>query len=212
MTVNCDNLLGCDIKELYEDIGVAFTMIIGGNVEIPGGYMQYNLNRQVTKPFIREFFLEAFLPYDTTVAAGEVLRFDVTSDTYMVMNKTPQTFENEIIQYHAVLYKCNVSGELQRVSGETWDANYQMNPAWLPVRTNAYGLMTEALYGHDLETDEELGQLGLENHELYLPKEVGMRLLDRYIPYSGEFPYKIETLKTRRFPSVYVAELAKDTR
>lgn len=204
------NGLGPDIKEVYEEVGIGFTLLRA--IEIPGGFMHYSLNRQVTKPFIREFFLEAFLSYDTPATAGEVLRFDVTGDIFMVMNKTPQTFENEIIQYHAVLYKCNVSGELLRVSGETWNDNYQMNPVYQTVRANAYGLMTEALYGHDLETDEELGQIGVENHELYLPASFGPKILDRYIPYSGEWPYKLETLKTRRFPAVYVAELAKDTR
>jgi hypothetical protein len=203
--------IGPDIKEVFQEVGVQFT-ILRDSGDVDGGYLHYHINRQVTKPFIREFFLEAFFPYDTSAVPGDVVKFNQADDVYMVMNKTPQFFEDSVIQNHAVLYKCNVSGELLRVSGEAWDENYQMSGyAWETIKSPCYALQTEALYGHDLETDAEIGLLGLENHELYVPKTYGARVLDRYRPVSGEV-YRVETMKTRRYQAVDVLEVGEDTR
>ena len=203
--------IGPDIKEVYEEVGITFTLIRESG-DVSGEYLHFHLNRQVTKPFIREFFLESFFAYDTDVQAGEVVKFDTTEDAYLVMNKTPQLFENEIIQYHGVLYKCNVSGELQRPSGEDeWDSNYRKQTTFEVIKSNCYALQTEALYGHDIDTDEELGMIGVENHELYLPASVGVQQLDRYVPVSGE-DYRVDTIKKRRYNAIDVVELSKETR
>ena len=203
--------IGPDIKEVYEEVGTAFTILRTGG-DVAGGHLHFNLNRQVTKPFIREFFVEAFFAYDTGTQPGEVLKFDTTADVYLVMNKTPQLFEDEIIQYHGVLYKCNVSGELQRPSGEAeWDTDYRKQTVFETLESECYALQTEALYGHDLDTDEELGMLGVENHELYLSASWEIRQLDRYVPVSGE-NFRVDVIKKRRYPAVDVAELSKDTR
>lgn len=201
--------IGADIKEVYEEIGTAVTVLRDvGNVS--GEYIDFELNRQVTKPFIREFFVEAFLPYDSEIENGDVVEFDVTGDRYLVMNRTPELVENEVIQYQSVFYKCNVSGELLRPSGE-WGDDYHMSQEWETLKTNCYGLMVEALFGHDLSTDEELGELGLEVNELYLPLSAGAEVNDRYIPVSGEY-HRIETVKKRRFPAVVTIDLGDDVR
>ena len=204
--------VGEDIKEAYEAAGSSFT-ILRGDDEIGGGYFKDKLNRLVTKPFIREFFLEVSLAYDTVVLPGEVVRMDTTTEVYLVMNLTPQVLENEIIAYHCVFYKCNVSGELKRPT-ETdggWGDDYRINAGFSTFTSGCYALQTEALYGHDLETDEELGMLGLENHELYVPHSVGVQIHDRYEPVSGEY-YRAETIKTRRYNGIDVVGLAQDTR
>ncbi len=203
--------IGDDIKETFEDVGTAYIVLRDiGNVS--GEYLDYSINRQITKPFIREFFLEATLSYDSEVITGDTIRFDTTSDVYLVMNKTPELFENAVVTNECTLYKTNVSGELLRPSGEAWATQtYRKEPQWQTVKSDCYALQTEALYGHDLDTDEELGLLGVENHELYIPHSVGLQVLDRFEPASGEY-YRVETIKTRRYPNIDVAEMGEDTR
>ena len=89
--------IGEDIKEALEESGTAFTILRdGGNLS--GEYCYWTPNKQVTKPFIREYFKEADLYWDTAALTGEVIRFDATGEIHLVMNMTPRIFENEIIQ------------------------------------------------------------------------------------------------------------------
>jgi hypothetical protein len=71
--------------------------------------------------------------------------------------------------------------------------------------------MTEPLFSGDLDTDEQLGLIGIKKDELYIPKSYGIQVLDRYQPVSGEY-YQVESIKIRRFPGVDVAILGEDTR
>lgn len=201
--------IGQDLKETFEDVGTEYS-IIEGSGSGESSYLDWEPNSQVTKPFIREFFIEGTLPYDTSVAVGDVLRFETQGDDFLLMNKTPELFENAITSYACVLYKCNVSGEIQRPQVAR-DAQYHEEVSWQTVQATAYGLQTEALYGHDLETDEELALIGVENHEAYFPSRYGTQLHDRVLSSSGEY-YRVETKKTRRYSGVDVVELGEDTR
>ena len=204
--------IGDDIKTTLSEVGNTFT-IIKENGNVSGEYLDYELNRQVTKPFIREFFIEATLSYDTEAVAGDVIEIDTLSKQYLLMNKTPEMFENAINTQECVLYKCNVSGELLRFSGEGWrtGSTYQHYQQWDNQKSTAYGLLTEKLFGSDLTQDDELGQLGIEAHELYLPSSYGAKALDRYEYVSGEF-LKIEIVEKRKFDNVDVCHIAEDTR
>lgn len=203
--------IGEDIRETFEDVGTSY-VILRDSGDISGEFLDYAINRQITKPFVREFFLEATLPDNTEAITGDTIRFETTSDVYLVMNKTPELFENAVVTNESTLYKTNVSGTLLRPSGEVWDPQtYRKEPQWQTVKSDCPALQTEALYGHDLDTDEELGLLGVENHELYIAHSVGMQVLDRFEPASGEY-YRVETIKTRRYPGIDVGGLGKDTR
>lgn len=202
--------IGDDIKEAHQEVGITFS-VIRDSGNISGEYLIIKQNRQVTKPFIREFFQEARFDYDTSVLAGDVI---LTSDGrhFMVMNLTPTQMMEETIEKEAVLYKCNVSGQIKRLSGDQqWDDNYDLGESWSTIKSNAYGLMTEALYGNDLEADEELGLLGLENNELYIPAGYGLQVHDRYQSTSGEY-FKVDKIAKRKYDNVYVANIGEDTR
>ncbi len=201
--------IGDDLKETFSEVGSAFTILRdAGNVT---GYFDFELNRQVTKPFIREYFIEASLGHDVDAIPGDILQIDVSSKQYLIMNSTEDMFENSIVTKEIVLYKANVSGELLRFSGESWDANYRHEEQWDTVKSNAYGLLTEKLFGTDLTQDEELGQMGLEASVLYLPSSYGAKPLDRYEYISGEF-MKIEVVEKRKFDSIDTCHVAEDTR
>lgn len=203
--------IGSKLKtKVFEKLGTAFT-IIRDSGDVTGEYLRYEINKQVTKPFIRAFFLEAQLAYDTSVVTGDVVQFG-DGRIFLVMNKTADHFKNASIKHESVLYKCNVSGELQRPSGESWDTQtYHKEQQWETIKSNCYALETEALFGHDLDSDIEVGMLGLKEDELYIPSSVGIQVNDRYQPASGEY-YKVEVVKRRRFDGVDVCELGEDHR
>ncbi|MDY6863879.1 MAG: hypothetical protein SV062_12940 [Thermodesulfobacteriota bacterium] len=203
--------IGEDIKSVYNDVGSSYN-VLRDDGDLSGEYCVYKINRQVTKPFIQEFFLEAQLPYDTEIKVGDLLEFQTDGRVFLLMNKNPMMFEDEIVNYQGILYKCNVSGELFAPSGEVWDAQtYQKTTQWNQKKAICYGLQTEPLFGHDLETDEELGQIGVERHQLFVSNTVGIETFDRYEPVSGEY-YKVEEIRKRRFPGVDVVELSEDMR
>jgi hypothetical protein len=158
--------IGPDIKEVLQEVGTKVT-ILPAAVGDTGEYVQVILNKQVTKPFIREFFVEAVLAYDTSIDAGD--RLSMTDGMiYLVMNKTPVTLEDEIYQYSSVFYKTNTIGRILRPSVSTRDARYRQGPGWTIFKTGCYALMTEYLYGNELEVDEEIANLGLKREELYI--------------------------------------------
>jgi hypothetical protein len=199
-----------DIKLAYIEVGTSYDVLRNNALVGSGEYLIYDLNAQATKPFIRENFLEASLPYDTSGEAGDVLCFRDGSH-YMLMNKTAFELENQPLEYSSVLYKANVSGELLRPSGEDWNTQtYHKQQVFNVVRTNCYALLTESLFRYEL-SEQDFGQLTISKDELYIPKCYGIQVHDRYCPVSGEY-YKVSTVKTRGFPGVEVVSLEEDTR
>ena len=200
--------LGDDIKDTLQDIGTVVSVIGGSGSE----YLDFEPNAQVTKPFIQEFFLDAMVSYDTAMVTGDVIKFDVTGDRFIVMNKTPMLMENERIYHDTVLYKCNVSGEILRPSGETRDSQTMLKSAvFVSIKSDAYSLLTEPLFSGYLDTESELANIGIDRQELYIPSSFGIQVLDRFEPSSGEY-YLVESIRTRRFPGVDVVVLGEDTR
>ena len=204
--------IGPDIKEVLAEVGTAFS-IVRESGTVAGGYLDITPNTQVTKPFIREFFLEVMLSYDTGVQTGEVVELDVPGTKHMLANKTADMFENEVIKYDGVLYQCNVSGELLRPSGEvdSWDENYKRADHWTTVKDPCYALLTTPIHGGELETDEPIGLLDMKRQEMYIQSSIGIQKLDRYQPVSGEY-YRVEAVKKRRYPGIDVVLLGEDTR
>ena len=171
--------IGVDIKEVLREVGGAVT-ILRSPVNISGEYIQFKLNKQVTKPFIREFFTEAIWAYDTRMIAGDEIRF-VDDQVYLVMNKTAAVLEGSIYQYNSVLHKTNVTGRiLRKPTSSIRDAQYRQVSDWTVAATDCYALMTESLYGNEMDTDEELANLGLMREDLYISYKHGIRRNDRF--------------------------------
>jgi hypothetical protein len=203
--------IGPDIKEALDDVGISYNILLP--VPLPDSEkMVAKSNTQGTKPFVREFFLSATLSYDTKATVGAVIKTVTAAVPYMVMTKTPTIFEDEIIENKVILYKCNVSGEILRLSGEsTWDNKYQKHPVFQIIRSNAYGLQVEQLTGSGININEEISAISTDRHDLYVPSYYGIKELDRYQPVSGEF-YLVKAVKTRIHDDIDVAELITDER
>lgn len=206
--------IGPDISEVLEEVGIAIIIEdVDGN-QTTGEYTYAKSNSQVTKPFIREFFIEGWLVYNTSASAGDYLIFSVSNNKYIVMNKSPQIFENEIIKNDVVLYKTNEVVDIFRPSQEESDRSsqtYHLETSWTKVKDDIDVLITTSLFGHDLNDDLALGQISIEKHEMYIPSEVGIQPLDRVRVSSQEY-YLVESVKPRRYENVDVIALVEDTR
>ncbi len=201
--------IGQDLKEAIAAVGITVS-IVGRN--LPSEYVRFKTNKQVTKPFIREFFLETMMSYDTNIVSGDIVQVGVTGTRYIMMNKTPDLFENEVMRYSGVVYKTNVNGSLQRpYYSRGADLKKVELFETVPGAESVDALMVEALYGHSLETDESLGELGLEKHELYIPHKFGARNKDRFYIDEDHY-YRVITVKTHRYDDVDVLEIDIDTR
>jgi hypothetical protein len=201
--------IGVDLKEAIATVGVTIRIVESSS---PSEYIRFKPNKQVTKPFIREYFLETMMSYDTAIVSGDIIEVGVTGHRYIMMNKTPDLFENEVMRYGGVAYKTNVNGSLQRPEYSR-SANLQKMETFvtIPGAITVDALMVEALYGHSLDTDETLGELGLEKHELYIPHKFGAKVKDRFYIDEDHY-YRVITVKTHRYDDVDVLEIDVDTR
>ena len=200
--------IGPDIKEVLIEVGVGYT-ILRDSGNVTGEYLTYKPNAQVTKPFIREYFLEGALSYDTRVVSGDIIQFTATEDCYIIMNNTPALFENVVIKYDAVLYKTNVIINLLRPSNVRNPQTLQMRTIWTTIKANAKALFASPMFGIDLDTNEELGLIGIGDHELYIPNSYGAKVLDRIRISSTEY-YRVEVVKSRRYKDVDVLDIGED--
>ena len=205
--------LGVDIKEVYAELG-SLASIINRVPVITGETVIYEINAQATKPFIREHHLDATFPYDTQVTTEDVIRIEETGKIYMAMNKTPEMFENSIVEWNIVLYLCNLptTAHIVRPVEIRDPTTYNMISGWQIVAENpVYGLITDRIFGSDLIQNNEAGQFPVWRVDLYIPKFYDIKPLDRLILSETEF-YKIESIESYNYPGVQVALLVEDTR
>ena len=203
--------IGPDIKEAIVEVGTGFTIIRdAGNIE--GEYLTHKSNAQVTKPFIREFFLEGTMQYDTDVVSGDIIEFDTTGTRYLVTHITPTLFENAVIRYETVLYRANVNVSIFRPA-EVRDAHtYHIRTAWSTVKAAVNLVLTTPLFGQSLDGDTELGLLNVEMHEVYAPSSYGITYLDRIkILSTGEY-WRVEAVRKYRYDGVDVIDVGEDVR
>ena len=203
--------VGADIKEVLADVGTKI-LIVRATRNISGEFIKYQLNAQVTKPFIREFFLDAIVSHDTRVVSGDIIEFKETSGRYLIVTKTPYMLENEVIQYNVVLYKTNVKINLERPQEIRSPQTLLSRTSWTRIKTNVDALLTSPLFGVSLDTDEPIGLLGIERGEMYIPSSYGAQRLDRIVIFGTNEYYRVESIKKRRYEDVEVVEVGEDVR
>ena len=205
--------VGDDIKEAIVEVGSSYS-IIRDSGDVDGEYGLLEFSSQVTKPLTIESFRRLQTQYDTKMVTGDVIEFDTTSQKFLVTNMLAELFENAIVQYETILYKCNVSGELMRPSGETWDDpldQYHKETEWETVKSGCDAMQVAALYGNSMEEDQEIAMIGLSKDEVLIQHSKGAQVLDRWQPYSGEY-YIVNTIESRRYPNIDVLIVSEDRR
>jgi len=200
--------IGIDIKSVLEEIGLNYSIIRdSGDIS---EYTMVKANSQVTKPFIREFFLEGYISYDTQAEVGDILKFETEGAYFLLMHKTPELLENEVYRYAVVYYRCNQVVDVLRPLDREPDDRYRVSITWTHVARQTRCCITTPLYGSEL-ADEPIGEVKREVYEMYAPTSLGIRPQDR-ISISPTRYYKVETVKPFRYAGVDVVELHEDTR
>jgi hypothetical protein len=206
--------LGADIKEVYTELG-AETHIVSRTPVVTGERVIYEINSQATKPFIREHHLDATLPFDTLITTNDVVRIVEANKNYMVMNKTPELFEDSIVEWSAVLYMCNLvtTAHILRPIETRNMSSFNMESGWGIVHhPPIYGLMTDRIFGSEIDQNSVFtGQVPIWRVDLYLPKYYNLKPLDRLYLTDAEY-YKVEAIEDYSYPGVGVALLVEDTR
>lgn len=213
--------LGQDIKEVIQELGTRFT-IIRDSGNITGGRLDYEPNTQVTKPFIKEHFLETSFVYDTGVVVGDVIEFTRDNRRFLVMNVSNELFEDLPIEKSGVLYKTNIKAIIERPSGEINTQTYQHLTHWEQIKI-VDALITDKLYGTFLDEDRyDWGNIDRKALVLYISETAGIAEDDRIkvsgevIQYgngiSGEEYYQVEAIERNSFPGVLIAYLGEDRR
>ena len=206
--------LGADIAEVYEELG-ADASIVNRSPVVTGERILYDINAQATKPFIREHQLDASFPYDTLITTNDVVLMTATSRYYMVMNKTPELFENEVVEWSSVLYLCNLplTAHVVRPVEVRNSQSYNMISGWqVLIDSPMYGLLSDRIFGTEIEQQsKEGGQFPIWKITLIAPKYYAVKPLDRLIITETEY-YKIEAVESYYYPGMNQILLVEDTR
>ena len=200
-----------DLASVFEEIGTLVEIV--GSSPVVREYIDVEQNVQVSNPFIREHFIEGTLKAQTKITPGELLLFVGKNLTYLVVNHSPELFEDEIVIISTTLYKCNAAVTVKRQSGTDRDpVTRQQVPVWADVFTSP-APVTSALRGSpsDLNDQQSFLQFSTKEKVAYFPERIAPKVLDRLVMPSGE-KYKIANVEYYRFNGVVVCDLEEDTR
>jgi len=205
--------IGADLAEVYEEVGTSIKIYKPDGTVITGEYLDFDINRQVTKPFIREFFVEASFSYITAGVGGDVVEFLTDGRKFLIMNLTAEFFENEIITYNSVLYKCNEAATIKRPTKAGWNANYKKEITWPDVIVNVPILLTERFFGTGLGAvgPQDFMEYDILDNQMYISAYYGVEPLDR-IWLSGTEFFQVDFVEKRKFDGVWSCVLSEDTR
>jgi hypothetical protein len=205
--------IGPDLAEVYGEVGTSIKIYKPDGTIVLGEYLDFDINRQVTKPFIREFFIEAFFTYVTAVVGGDVVEFVVDGRKFLVMNLTPEFFENEVINNSAVLYKCNEIATIKRPTKGGWDNEYKKELTWPDVIADVPILLTERFFGTGLGAvgPQDFMEYDILDNQMYVSGYYGVKPLDRVWLSDTEF-FQVDFVEKRKFEGVWSCVLSEDTR
>lgn len=200
---------GADVSDIIDDIGIPFTIFGTTTTE----KCITKINSQISKPFIREFFLEVTTAYNTAVVPGNIIVFDAPDGRYYLI--TANAFNklgNAVMTTELVGYKCNSFGKLQRNNETGWNAQtYQHTNAWTDILDPCPALLSEVQFGQMSQlADEDIGKIFTQELKLYLPKSVGIKTNDRYI--VDGVNWQIGRIESLRFSGCDVCNVEVDTR
>jgi len=203
--------IGPDIKDVLDELGTTFVIHATDGSTTPGGKLDYDTYPEHSSEFIRQFFYTVTLSFTTIVAKGDIISFNGTY--FLVTNLTPALFEDGIVDYTAVLFRCNIlNGTIQRFDANpAFSADYTREPNWSDIYTGIHALLTEDRFGPRLEEFQDVLEVPIEKELLYISGEYDIKIGDRWRISATEY-YKIEQISTRRLDNVNIMQLSSDTR
>lgn len=200
-----------DLASVFEEIGTLVEIV--GSSPVIREYIDVEQNVQVSNPFIREHFIEGTMKASTKIQPGSIIKFVGKNLTYLVVNYSPELFEDTTVIISTTLYKCNTTATVKRLSETGRDpVTRQKGQVWADVFVLP-ALITSAMRGNpsDLNDYQPFLQFATKEKVIYFPEAYAPQVLDRVVLPSGEF-YKIANVEYFRFNGVVVCDLEEDTR
>lgn len=200
-----------DLASVFAEIGTLVEIV--GSSPVVREYIDVEYNVQVSNPFIREHFVEGTFKAETKIQPGSLLNFVGKNLTYLVVNHSPELFEDLVVIVSATLYKCNAVVTVLRQTAEDRDpVTRKIGVVWEEVFTSPAPI-TSALRGSpsDLNDYQAFLQFQTKEKTTYFPESLAPKVLDRVRLANGDY-FKISNVEYHRFNGVVVCDLEEDTR
>ena len=200
-----------DLADVFSEIGTLVEIV--GSSPVVREYIDVEQNVQVSNPFIREHFIEGTMKASTKIQPGNIISFVGKNLKYLVVNYSPELFENQTVIISTTLYKCNTTATVKRLSETDRDpVTRRKGQVWTDVFTLPAPI-TSALRGSssDLNDYQPFLQYTTKEKIIYFPESSAPEILDRVVLSTGDV-YKITNVEYFRFNGVVVCDIEEDTR
>ena len=173
-----------------------------------GSYALLAGSVQLTKPFQIETFQEVKFQTDSGIAAGDLVRRNRDNQYYLCTSVNKEGIFNISEYLQGVLYKCNISGEVQRFRlTRTYNTEAPSMNWYTPSSGIVWGIINTF---NQINHDSEIGDITTAKVNLWLQSSIDVQPKDRFVS-SGE-KWIINTVDAHSFPGVKFIEVDVDTR
>jgi hypothetical protein len=204
--------IGDDIKAVTQELGASFRIKRGG-VVIGTEKLNFVATKQGSKPFNLEHLANAQLYYDTMAVQGDVLQIIATGESFFLMLKNSEIFEDAVIASDCMLYKTGDVATFSRVTAQSRNMQtYEPIEIFVPYAAGVEVLVYDKLYGSVINEASSIGNLSIRINEMMVSSSIGVKTNDRVALSATEY-YKVEQIETRRFSgAIWVCSLTEDSR
>lgn len=201
--------IGDDIKEVFAEVGCVCILVKPDGTEV-SSFFDIEANPFHSTVFIRQNCYEAIFAYDLNVESGDIVRFD--NGSTLVMNMKPEYFENGHVVKNAYLIHCNTTtGVLSRKN--TARVEYRAKNDWgTPIHENVTGLQFASTTDTSKELVDDYFHVEKENHHLYIPAHLDVKVGDRWQRSPDGNPLEIQTITDRKYEGIHFCRLMLDER
>lgn len=199
--------IGPDIKEVRDELGASFTIVRLNVVE----KIDYDIRNPAGDPVAQEQHFDANLSYDTQIIVGDVIQSG--GNSFLVMNKTPDSFEDEVVEYAAILFKCNLPDTASIIYPTTTvnQTTFIVTQGWAVRKATPYGLVNPSTRGTANNPDTSTGKDLTYTLECLVPSLYGVEILDRVIMTPTEY-FRVQEIEKYKYPGVHILTLVEDER
>lgn len=199
--------IGEDINGVLAEIGVSAEIIrtptnITENITC-------DAKENSNDPFSQHNYFDAMLGYNSSIVPGDVLK--INNMMFLVMNKTPETFESEIVQHVSILYKCNFVGILLASTEIKDQTTYEVTLGWSVRKNNVVGLIYKDVRNTINDVNRSTGKDLNFILNCIVPSSYDAQPLDRLFLSSSEY-YRVQDIEKYQYPGIHVLTLVKDDR
>jgi hypothetical protein len=156
--------------------------------------------------------MEFVLTEPTQVEVGDALLF-LTNQKILVVAKSPESFEDGVIDYIASGYVINSIGTLQNYDPNAgYDSKYKKNKTWTDSYTDVYATMMDRQFRSAMKgVGNNSVEVELDRIHLWLSATYDVEPGMRWRVSESEY-YKVEQIEPFRFPGLKLVFLTEDTR